>query len=181
MRSSSAPGPSPTIITGAFGLPAAKTVFVAVRFNAQPSNAATAAASASTVSALAASRRADCAASASDSVRDAGGDAGVEAGLADTDGADAGDDAATPPSPANEGGVGWGSGANRFTGSAPIASSAPISTYQRNRARAFSASPGLDEGLGCDITRKVSSKEGRTPDFDEILYSGPLKSRRPAS
>ena len=73
IRSSSAPGASPMIIKGAAGLPSAKTVFVAVRFNGQASNSATSAASASTVSAVAASRRADCAASAGDSASAFGG------------------------------------------------------------------------------------------------------------
>ena len=49
MRSSSAPGASPMIITGAAGLPSAKTVLVAVRFSGQASNPATSAASASIV------------------------------------------------------------------------------------------------------------------------------------
>src|SRR5215470_6654206 len=77
MRSSSAPGPSPMIITGAAGLPSANTVLVAVRFKPQPSNPAITAASASTVSALAASPRDDWADSAGDSVKAVGGGGGV--------------------------------------------------------------------------------------------------------
>jgi hypothetical protein len=51
---------------GAAGLPSMKTVLVAVRFSGQSSKPATSAASASMLSAPAASRRADCAASARD-------------------------------------------------------------------------------------------------------------------
>ncbi len=75
IRSSSAPGASPMIMTGAAGLPSAMTVLVAVRFSAQPSNPAIAASSAASVSARAAKSRADCAASPSESAKAAGGDA----------------------------------------------------------------------------------------------------------
>src|SRR5437763_1644499 len=73
MRSSSAPGASPMIMTGAAGLPSRNTVLVAVRFNGQSSKAAISSASASMLSAVAASRRADCAASAKDSASAPGG------------------------------------------------------------------------------------------------------------
>jgi len=87
-RSSSAPGASPMIMTGAAGLPSRNTVVVAVRFSGHPSNAATSAPSASIVSAPAASRRADWAASASDpasapgGLTAAGATAGAKAGAA---------------------------------------------------------------------------------------------------
>src|SRR6266404_5312588 len=109
------------IRTGANGLPSAKTVLVAVRFRAQPSKPAINAASAATVSALAASRRADCAASAGDSASVFGGAAGTARAAAGRRGGVDGAGAASPT---------VGGGANRFAGSVPIASSAPISRYQ---------------------------------------------------
>ena len=44
-----------------------------------------------------------------------------------------------------------GDGANRFAGSAPIASSAPISTYQRTSAIAASRSLGFSSVMGDGI------------------------------
>ena len=64
------------MMTGAAGFPSMKTVFVAVRLSAQPSNPATRAASAATLSAPEASRRADWAASPMDSAKAGGGAAG---------------------------------------------------------------------------------------------------------
>jgi len=126
------------IMTWAAGLPSAKTVLVAVRFKPQPSKPATNAASAATVSAPAASRRADWAASARDSVRAFGGAAAI-AGAARGRGAEGGIGTATA-----------GAGANRFAGSAAIASSAPISIYQRNSASAVARSSNFG-GVAGDI------------------------------
>jgi hypothetical protein len=148
MRSSSAPGASPMIMTGAQGLPSAKTVLVAVRFKAQSSKPATNPASAATVSALAASRRADCAASAGDSARAFGGAAGTaRAADGGGGGATTGADAAS-----------WtaGDGAKRFVGSLPIASSAPISICQRNSAIAASRSRGSRGVAGDGIATMLS-------------------------
>jgi hypothetical protein len=150
MRSSSAPGASPMIMTGAAGLPSANTVLVAVRFKAQPSQSAINAASAATVSALAASRRADCAASADESASAFGGATGTGrtapgGGGASTTGAGAASRTA-------------GDGANRFAGSAPIASSAPISTYQRNSASAASRLLGFRSVAGDGIATMLSSR-----------------------
>ena len=135
-----APGASPINMTGAAGLPSIKTVFVAVRFSGQSSNAATSAASASIVSAVAASRRADCAASASDSAKVPGGATRVAgAGGRGMTGVDATGGAI--------GATGGLSGsARRFGAVSPIASSAPISTYQRSRANAAARS-----GIGCSL------------------------------
>ena len=112
------------------------TVFVAVRFSAHPSNPLIVASSAASVSARAASSRADCAASPSDSARAAGGDAAT----ARTDCGGLASAAIGRKAEASTG----ADGASRFDGSSPIASSAPISTYQRNSARAASVSAGFD-------------------------------------
>jgi hypothetical protein len=128
------------IITGAAGLPSAKTVLVAVRFKPQPSKPATSAASADTVSAPAASRRADWAASAGDSVKAFGGATAI-AGAAGGGGVEGSMGAATA-----------GTGANRFAGSSAIASSAPISTYQRNSAIAASRSSNFG-GVAGEVIR----------------------------
>src|SRR5215472_2717995 len=151
MRSSSAPGPSPTIMTGAAGLPSAKTVLVAVRFKPQPSNPATKAASAATDSAVAASWRADCAASAKDSVRAFGGAAATAGATCGRGGEGGGADVGATP-------AGAGGGANRFAGSAAIASSAPISTYQRNSAIAVSRSSAFGGGAGRVIATMLPSR-----------------------
>jgi len=133
-------------MTGAAGLPSAKTVLVAVRFNPQPSKPATRAASAATVSAPEAIQRADWAASASDSVKTFGGAAAV-AGAACGRGGKEGGGTSTA-----------GTGENRFTRSAPIASSAPISTYQRSSASAASRWSGLDGVAGAVIRWMLPSR-----------------------
>jgi len=142
------------IMTGAAGLPSAKTVLVAVRFKPQPSKPATKAASAATDSAPEASRRADWAASAKDSVSAFGGVAatagvacggGGAAGIAAVAGAACGGGEAAGIAAVA------GAGANRFAGVAAIASSAPISTYQRNSASAVSRSRRLGGGSAGDV------------------------------
>ena len=77
-RSSSAPGASPTIMTGAPGTPSANTVFLAVRLSAQPSKARIAASSSASVLQRRASARASstsCGDSSGTGAR--GGKAGV--------------------------------------------------------------------------------------------------------
>src|SRR5215472_1217817 len=146
IRSSSAPGASPMNMTGAAGLPSINTVLVAVFFNGQSSKAATSAANSSIEPAVAARRRADCAASAKDSAKVPGGATGVTgAGGRATTGAGITGGRAV-------GTIGAGAGgASRFSGASPIASSAPISTYQRSSAKAALRSSGRavgESGIG---------------------------------
>ncbi len=126
------------------------TVLVAVRFSGQSSKLATSAASASIVSAVAASRRADCAASAKDSASAPGGatSEGAARGGAEARGVGgAGRASATPCG---------GCGANRFGAVSPIASSAPIAICHSSKARAPASvrrAPGAD-GSSEDIEQR---------------------------
>ena len=171
IRSSSAPGASPIIMTGADGSPSAKTVLVAVRFRAQPSKPATNAASAAAVSALAASRRADCAPSAGESATAFGGDAGTARAPAGCCGG-----ATTGAGAASRTAAG---GANRFAGTAPIASSAPISTYQRNSAIAASRSRGFGgmagDGIATMLSLRSSGALPFSPRSDIVVLGIPRK------
>src|SRR5262249_19779523 len=128
--------------------------FVAVRFSGQSLNAATAAARSSIVVTVAAVRRADCAASANEPASASGGPtiAGVERGSVGV-GAGRGDSALAVGADAIAAAVSVTAGrASRFTGSVPIASSAPIAICQRSNASA-SAGPrgGGDELSGIGI------------------------------
>src|SRR6202035_5043373 len=101
----------------------------AVRFTGQPSKPTTSATKAATLSAPKASRLADWAASPKDSVSAAGGAAGTGPG-----------DCPRMGAALAGGNISAGGGESRSSGSTPIASSAPISTYQRGSASAASRS-----------------------------------------
>jgi hypothetical protein len=125
-RSSSAPGASPTIMTGEPTTPSANTVFFAVRLSAQPSKARTAASSSSTLLQRCARARASST-SWGDSMgtgpRTAAGAAG--AGRSGVGAAGA--------CRWTGGGAACGAdAAKRSMASSPMASSIPWSTYQRS-------------------------------------------------
>ncbi len=137
------------IMTGAAGLPSAMTVLVAVRFSPQPSNPAIAASSAAMVSARAAARRADCAASPGDWAKAAGGEAATALTEA---GGGAGSTAEAEAAGRSEG------RASLSCGSIAIASSAPISTYQRSSASAAAASPGFVKSSADDMKCRLPQR-----------------------
>src|SRR5580704_16578361 len=153
IRSSSAPGASPMIMTGAAGLPSVKTVLVAVRFKGQPSNPATSAASASTLAAPETSRRADWSASLSDSVRAGGGAVGTGRGIARGS-------ALAPP------GVAPSPGAAQA--GPPARTRSPRRPPSRHTSAAARAPPRDHRHSS---GQSLIAREQRTPVFMQILYS----------
>ena len=134
-RSSSAPGASPTIMTGAPGAPSANTVFLAVRLSAQPSKPRIAASSSASVLQRSASARASSTSCGDSSGTGARGR--PEAARAARIGVGA--RAARRAGGALRRRPDGGGAAKRSIGSSPIASSTPCSTYQRSRRESRAA------------------------------------------
>ena len=155
------------IMTGAAGLPSMKTVLVAVRFSGQPSKPATSAASASTRLGAGGepARRLGRLAQRFGRARAAARPRTARGGLRRADGRRGIAGAASAPA----------GGASRSAGSAPIASSAPISTYQRSSASAASRS----SSIGIVASRTSSGKASSAlPFLRQILYSRSREIRR---